>query len=74
MKNRRFENNFNDMDEGGGHIIASPLIPIDLKSPNPTCFKVALLVRNTDIADTRDYSIIVKNSLGSAEGIISLKV
>lgn len=56
------------------HIKAGRLISLDPKSPNPTCFSASLMVGNTDIVDKRDYTIVVKNALGSAEGVATLKV
>jgi len=67
--------NFMDVEEDDAHIIASPLVPLGLKSlTTHTCFKVSLLIRNTDIADSRDYTLKVQNAEGVAEAVVSLQV
>lgn len=49
-------------------------MPLDKSSPNPTCFATALHIGNTDIADAKDFTIIVENEKGRVEKIISLEV
>lgn len=50
------------------------LMKFDLYSPNPTCFTVALIIRNTDTEDIRDYILTVHNKYGKGEGIVALQV
>lgn len=50
------------------------LMKFDLYSPNPTCFTVALVIRNTDTEDIRDYTLTVHNKYGKGEGIVALQV
>nr|XP_027204918.1 hemicentin-2-like [Dermatophagoides pteronyssinus] len=56
------------------HIRTGRLIKIDSLSPNPTCFRVALMVANTGTEDIRDYSLVVHNKYGKSVGIVTLQV
>ena len=52
-------------------IEASKLITNDY---NPYCFRASLIITNTDYNDARDYTMVVKNSLGITNGLVVLKV
>lgn len=56
------------------HIKTGRLIKIDSLSPNPTCFRVALMVAYTGTDDIRDYMLVVHNKYGKSEGIVTLQV
>ncbi|UXI19888.1 uncharacterized protein NH340_JMT05831 [Sarcoptes scabiei] len=58
----------------GFHIKTGKLLKIDSSSPNPTCFRVALIISNTDNEDIRDYVLVVHNKFGKNEGTVSLIV
>ena len=39
-----------------------------------SCYDVVLNVANTDDNDRRDYKVVVENSYGVAEGLVTLEV
>ncbi|OTF76852.1 kin of IRRE-like protein 1-like protein [Euroglyphus maynei] len=55
------------------HIKTGRLIKIDSLSPNPTCFRVGLMVANTGTEDIRDYTLVVHNKYGKNMGIVTLQ-
>lgn len=54
-----------------------PLIPLHQKRTKESaanCYDSSLLIKDTDISDQREYTLVIENERGTLEGVVKLKV
>lgn len=57
--------------------VVKPMLPLGSKRSSEAasnCFDSTLLIRDTDLSDERDYTLVIENERGSQEGIVQLRV
>jgi hypothetical protein len=57
--------------------VVKPIVPLHTKRGLEVashCFEATLLIKDTDLSDQRDYTLVIENERGVQEGIVKLRV
>lgn len=70
-------NNINNNLTLHSRYVVKPIVPLHTKrglEVASNCFEATLLIKDTDLSDQRDYTLVIENERGIQEGVVKLRV